>query len=83
MMDAKLLDLLVCPVTKGKLKYDRENGYLISRQAKLIFPIIDGIPRMQLDTALPLKSLNEPLNQPLSLDEHNDLNDEKASNDVE
>ena len=58
MIDAKLLELLVCPVTKGKLKYDREKGHLISKQAKLIFPIIDGVPHMSLETALLLEDEN-------------------------
>lgn len=57
MINAKLLDLLVCPVTKGKLTYNREKGCLVSYQAKLIFPIIDDIPYMRLETALPLEEL--------------------------
>jgi uncharacterized protein len=43
-IDPKLLDLLVCPLTKGSLKYDREKNELISKSAKLAFPIRDGIP---------------------------------------
>jgi uncharacterized protein YbaR (Trm112 family) len=43
-MDAKLLALLVCPVTKGPLDYDREKQELISRSARLAYPIRDGIP---------------------------------------
>ena len=43
-MDSKLLELLVCPVTKGHLDYDRESGELISRSARLAYPIRDGIP---------------------------------------
>jgi uncharacterized protein len=43
-IDPKLLDLLVCPLTKGILKYDREKNELISNGAKLAFPIRDGIP---------------------------------------
>jgi uncharacterized protein len=43
-MDAKLLELLVCPVTKGPLTYDRERDELISRSARLAYPIRDGIP---------------------------------------
>ena len=42
----KLLDILVCPVTKGRLIYDRENQELISRSARLAYPIIDGKPMM-------------------------------------
>lgn len=43
-MDTKLLELLVCPVTKGHLDYDREKQELISRSARLAYPIRDGIP---------------------------------------
>ncbi len=45
-MDSRLLDLLVCPVTKGPLEYDRERQELISRSAGLAYPIRDGIPVM-------------------------------------
>jgi uncharacterized protein YbaR (Trm112 family) len=45
-LDPRLLDLLVCPVTKGALEYDREAGELISRQAGLAYPVRDGIPSM-------------------------------------
>ena len=44
--DAKLLEILVCPVTKGTLSYDRERQELISRNAGLAYPIRDGIPIM-------------------------------------
>ena len=43
-MDTKLLELLVCPVTKGHLEYDREKQELISRSARLAYPVRDGIP---------------------------------------
>ena len=43
-MDIKLLELLVCPVTKGPLEYDREAQELISRSARLAYPVKDGIP---------------------------------------
>jgi uncharacterized protein len=43
-MDSKLLELLVCPVTKGFLDYDRKRQELISRSARLAYPIRDGIP---------------------------------------
>jgi uncharacterized protein YbaR (Trm112 family) len=43
-MDAKLLELLVCPVTKGPLTLDREKNELQSRSARLAYPIRDGIP---------------------------------------
>lgn len=45
-MDPKLLELLVCPVTKGPLDHDREKGELISRSARLAYPVRDGIPIM-------------------------------------
>ena len=45
-MDAKLLDILVCPITKGALVYDREKQELVSRAARLAYPIRDGIPVM-------------------------------------
>ena len=45
-MDTKLLELLVCPVTKGHLEYDREKHELISRSARLAYPVRDGIPVM-------------------------------------
>ncbi len=43
-MDTRLLELIVCPVTKGPLKYDREKQELISRSARLAYPVRDGIP---------------------------------------
>jgi uncharacterized protein len=43
-MDTKLLELLVCPVTKGPLDYDREKQELVSRSARLAYPIRDGLP---------------------------------------
>jgi uncharacterized protein len=43
-MDSKLLELLVCPVTKGPLVYDRERQELISLSARLAYPVRDGIP---------------------------------------
>ncbi len=50
-MDAKLLDILVCPVTKGALIYDKANQELISVQAGLAYPIKDDIPVMLEDEA--------------------------------
>lgn len=44
LMDTRLLELLVCPVTKGPLDYDREKQELLSRSARLAYPIRDGIP---------------------------------------
>ncbi|MDR6433751.1 Trm112 family protein [Brucella pseudogrignonensis] len=45
-LDVKLLELLVCPLTKGPLQYDAENSELISQKAKLAYPIRGGIPIM-------------------------------------
>ena len=45
-VDPKLLEILVCPLTKGPLEYDAEKQELISRSAKLAYPIRDGIPIM-------------------------------------
>jgi uncharacterized protein YbaR (Trm112 family) len=50
-VDPRLLELLVCPVTRGALVFDRERGELISRQARLAYPIRDGIPIMLADEA--------------------------------
>jgi uncharacterized protein YbaR (Trm112 family) len=43
-MDTRLLELIVCPVTKGPLEFDREKQELISRSARLAYPVRDGIP---------------------------------------
>jgi uncharacterized protein len=45
-VDSKLLELLVCPVTKGPLVYDRDRQELVSNSARLAYPIRDGIPVM-------------------------------------
>jgi uncharacterized protein YbaR (Trm112 family) len=45
-VDPKLLEFLVCPMTRGPLEYDAEKQELISRSAKLAYPIRDGIPIM-------------------------------------
>lgn len=50
-MDKKLLDILVCPVTKGPLIYNKKNNELISKSARLAYPIKDGIPVMLEDEA--------------------------------
>ena len=50
-MDKKLLDLLVCPVTKGPLRYDKAAQELISLSARLAYPVRDGIPVMLEDEA--------------------------------
>jgi uncharacterized protein YbaR (Trm112 family) len=44
--DPKMLELLVCPVTKGRLIYDRDSNELISEKARLAYPIKDGVPIM-------------------------------------
>jgi uncharacterized protein YbaR (Trm112 family) len=54
-VDPKLLELLVCPLTKGSLRYDRERQELISEQAGLAYPIRDGIPIMLVDEARPVE----------------------------
>ncbi len=53
-VDPRLLEILVCPVTKGPLEYDRAHSELISRSAGLAYPIRDGIPIMLPDEARPL-----------------------------
>ena len=50
-IDPKLLEILVCPVTKGTLEYDRGARELISRKAGLAYPVRDGIPIMLPDEA--------------------------------
>ena len=50
-MDPKLLEILVCPVTKGPLTYDRQKQELISKSARLAYPVRDGIPVMLEDEA--------------------------------
>ena len=50
-LDPKLLEILVCPLTKGPLQYDRQKQELVSRNAKLAYPIRDGIPIMLVDEA--------------------------------
>ncbi len=45
-VDPRLLEVLVCPLTRGPLEYDREKGELLSRTAALAYPIRDGVPIM-------------------------------------
>jgi uncharacterized protein YbaR (Trm112 family) len=59
-MDTRLLDILVCPVTKGPLRYDRERQELISRSAGLAYPIRDGIPVMLESEARHLNPQPDP-----------------------
>jgi uncharacterized protein YbaR (Trm112 family) len=53
-VDPRLLEVLVCPLTKGPLRYDRERQELISPEAAIAYPIRDGIPIMLVDEARPL-----------------------------
>lgn len=50
-VDPKLLDLLVCPLTKGRLSYSRDRNELISESARLAYPIRDGVPIMLVSEA--------------------------------
>jgi uncharacterized protein YbaR (Trm112 family) len=52
--DPKLLELLVCPLTKGPLEYDAAAQELISRKARLAYPIRNGVPLMTAEAARPL-----------------------------
>jgi uncharacterized protein len=54
-VDPKLLEILVCPVTKGPLIYDRQRQELISKSARLAYPIRDGIPVMLEEEARKLE----------------------------
>ena len=56
-VDPKLLEILVCPATHGPLEYDAAAGELISRNAKLAYPIRDGIPIMLVSEARVLKDV--------------------------
>ncbi len=50
-VDPRLLEVLICPVTHGPLTYDREKGELVSKGARLAYPIRDGLPIMLPDEA--------------------------------
>lgn len=50
-VDPRLLEILVCPVTKGPLEYDRARNELVSRSARRAYPIRDGIPIMLAEEA--------------------------------
>ncbi|TPW32449.1 Trm112 family protein [Martelella alba] len=50
-IDPRMLELLVCPLTKGRLTYDREAGELVSERARLAYPIRDGVPIMLVSEA--------------------------------
>ena len=60
-IDPKLLEILVCPVTKGSLRYDRKKQELISDKAGLAYPIRDGIPIMLADEARKIDTTNKPI----------------------
>lgn len=60
-VDPKLLEILVCPLTKGPLRYDETSEELISEQAGLAYPIRDGIPIMLADEARPLDDDAKPV----------------------
>ena len=62
-VDPELLEILVCPLTKGTLSYDQKAQELISEQAGLAFPIRDGIPIMLVDEARPLDDDSNPASQ--------------------
>jgi len=63
-IDPKLLEFLVCPLTKGPLTYDAAAQELISEQAGLAYPIRDGIPIMLVDEARPLDAARPPARRP-------------------
>lgn len=50
-IDPRLLEILICPVTGGRLQYDREAGELISKKAGLAYPVSEGVPVMLPDEA--------------------------------
>lgn len=54
-MDPKLLEMLVCPLTKGPLVFDRERQELVSKSARLAYPVRDGIPVMLEEEARKLE----------------------------
>ncbi|MDH3739872.1 MAG: Trm112 family protein [Alphaproteobacteria bacterium] len=59
-VDPKLLEILVCPLTKGPLRYDKANQELVSQKAGLAYPIRDGIPIMLVDEARELNPDEPP-----------------------
>jgi uncharacterized protein YbaR (Trm112 family) len=61
-VDPRLLEILVCPVTHGPLVYDRDRGELISRSARLAYPIREGVPIMLREEA---RELTEDEGPPL------------------
>lgn len=65
-VDRRLLELLVCPVTKGELVYDAARQELISRAARLAYPIRDGVPIMLAEEARPIDDHEPALRKPPS-----------------
>ena len=63
-IDPKLLEILVCPLTKAPLRYDRAAQELISEEAGLAYPIRDGIPIMLVDEARPLRDDEKAATRP-------------------
>ncbi|MFA4913290.1 MAG: Trm112 family protein [Comamonadaceae bacterium] len=59
-METRLFDILVCPVSKGPLEFDRTKNVLISRTERLSFPIRDGIPVLLVSEASPLDPVAPP-----------------------
>ncbi len=55
-VDPKMLELLVCPLTKGRLRFDADKKELISQKARLAYPVRDGIPIMLVSEARELES---------------------------
>ena len=59
-IDPRLLEVLVCPQTRGPLRYDRERQELVSEQARLAYPVRDGVPIMLVDEARDLDAPAAP-----------------------
>jgi hypothetical protein len=55
MFDEKMINYLVCPISKQKLEFDKANNRLVSHSANLAYPIIDGMPILLADQAIKLK----------------------------
>lgn len=60
-MDAKLLDILACPICKGPIEYQRDNEWLVCKADRLAYPIRDGIPVMLEEEAQALDADGNPL----------------------
>lgn len=56
---SNILEILVCPITKGRLEYDKDRQLLISHQAGLAFPIVNGVANMLVDDSIDLHKLPE------------------------